>query len=340
MAVKRIGTRTLRFDNRPSVVGYASIVGKKEGEGPLAKEFDKIHDDSYLGEASFEKAESRMQQEAFERAASKSGFATGDIEVIYAGDLLNQCIATNFGLRSSGVPLVGLYGACSTFAESMMLASMTVDGGYASRAAAIASSHFATSERQYRTPMEYGSQRAPTAQWTVTGAGACVISDSGGGIRVTHATPGRIVDLGVIDQNNMGAAMAPSAHDTLTALFTDTGTTPADYDLIITGDLGAVGLELLMELFKKDGVNFAENLGDCGLLIFDRKAQDVHAGGSGCGCSASVMCAHIFDKLRAGSLKRVVFAGTGAMLSPTSTMQGESVPGVCHAVVLESDVER
>ncbi len=338
MAENKMGSRTMRFKNPPSVAGYASVVGKKEGEGPLAKSFDIIHEDSYVGEKSYEKGESTMQKEAFERAVAKSSLAMGDIDVAFAGDLLNQCIATSFGLRDCGVPLVGLYGACSTFAEGLMMASMAIDGGYAAHAAAIASSHFATSERQYRTPMEYGAQRSPTAQWTVTGAGACVLGEGCGGVRVTRATPGRIVDLGVIDQSNMGAAMAPAAHDTLSALFADTNTTPADYDLILTGDLGAVGSELLLEMFRREGMNFPQNLGDCGLLIFDRKAQDVHAGGSGCGCSASVMCGHILDKMRAGALKKVVFAGTGALLSPTSSMQGESVPGVCHAVVLESGV--
>ncbi len=339
MTTKRIGARTVRFSEPPSVLGYASIVGKKEGEGPLSEYFDFIYEDSYLGEKTWERAESRMQKEAFERAAEKSGGSTGDVQLIFAGDLLNQCIATSFGLRSTGVPLCGLYGACSTFAEGMMLAAMTIDGGFAERAAAVASSHFCTSERQYRTPLDYGAQRTPTAQWTVTGAGACVLGPEGDGPFVTHATAGRIVDLGVTDQNNMGAAMAPAAKDTLSALFEDTGTSPADYDLILTGDLGAVGLELLFELFKKDGVAFNQNLGDCGLLIFDRDRQDVHSGGSGCGCSASVFCSYVLGRMREGAIRKLVLAGTGAMLSPTSTMQGESVPGICHAVVLSTSKE-
>ena len=209
MSEKRIGARTVRFSNPPSVLGYASIVGPKEGEGPLAKHFDLIYEDSYLGEKTWERAESRMQKEALERAAEKAGGPVSDVQLMFAGDLLNQCIATSFGLRSTGVPLCGLYGACSTFAEGMMLASMAIDGGFADKAAAIASSHFSTSERQYRNPLPYGSQRTPTAQWTVTGAGACVLGSTGGGPFITHATAGRIIDLGVTDQNNMGAAMAP-----------------------------------------------------------------------------------------------------------------------------------
>ena len=333
---KRLG-RTIRFENPPAILGYAAVVGKKEGEGPLGKDFDIVYEDSYLGEKTWERAESRMQKEAVELAAKKAGGGIADVQLMFSGDLLNQCIATSFGLRSTNVPLCGLYGACSTFAEGMMLASMAVDGGFASRAAAIASSHFCTSERQFRTPLDYGSQRTPTAQWTVTGAGSVVLGESGEGPFVTHATAGRIVDLGVTDQNNMGAAMAPAAKDTLEALFRDTSTSPADYDLILTGDLGAVGIELLRELFRRDGTELAGNLSDCGLLIYDRERQDVHAGGSGCGCSATVMCGNILDRIRSGELRRVIIAGTGAMLSPTSTMQGESVPGVCHAVVISSE---
>lgn len=282
-----------------------------------------------------------MQSEALTLALEKAGVESDDVDVIYAGDLMNQCIATSFGMRSFGRPLIGLYGACSTMAEGLMSASMAIDGGFADTAAALTSSHFASAERQYRTPLEYGAQRTPTAQWTATASGAALLHAklSGGRSsepRVTYALPGRIVDLGIKDANNMGAAMAPAAADTLLALFRDTGTTPADYDLVVTGDLGVVGFDLLRALLKREGVEPGVSMNDCGLLLFDREREDVHAGASGCGCSAAVLCAMLLPELERGRLKRIVFAGTGALLSPTSSMQGESIPGICHAVVIEA----
>ena len=258
-----------------------------------------------------------------------------ELDLLFAGDLLNQCVSSSFAARALRAPYLGLYGACSTMGEALLLAALTVDGGYARWAGAAACSHFCTAERQYRTPLEYGCQRPPTAQWTVTGAGAVVLGREGDGPRVTHVTPGRVVDLGITDTGNMGAAMAPAAHDTLTAHFRDTGRRPEDYDLILTGDLGELGSRLLRTLFIREGTDLTERYTDCGLLIYDRQRQDVHCGGSGCGCSASVLACHILPGMAAGRWRRVLFCPTGALHSPTTALQGESVPGICHAVALE-----
>jgi len=333
MAVKRVGAQTVRFENPPSVLSYASVVGKKEGEGPLAKNFDFAYDDNTLGEKTWEKSEIRLQKEALTRAIAKSGLPVSEIDYIFGGDLINQCIASSFGLREFEIPFFGLYGACSTLAEGLSLAAMSIDGGYSDTAAAITSSHFSTAERQYRTPIEYGSQRTPPAQWTVTGSGVVILNADGCGPYLTHQTTGIICDMGITDAANMGAAMAPAAHSTISALFRDTKTTPADYDLIVTGDLGAVGHELLLELFKRDGINFPNNLTDCGIMIFDAGKQDTHAGGSGCGCSAVTLCGKLLGDMQRGKLERFIFAGTGALLSPVTIFQGESIPGICHTVV-------
>ncbi|MGI5970467.1 MAG: stage V sporulation protein AD [Oscillospiraceae bacterium] len=333
---KHIGKQTIRFYSPPSVIGSANVVGKKEGDGPLRDSFDYINEDSYFGEKTWEKAESRMQKDTLARALAKAEISIESLGFIFAGDLLNQCIGSSFGLRESGVPLFGIYGACSTMAEGLILASMAVEGGYAEYAAAITSSHFSTAERQYRTPNQYGGQRTPTAQWTVTGSGACVLSWEGQGPYITMATVGKIVDWGIKDAANMGAAMAPAAYDTLSTFFSDTGTVPADYDLILTGDLGKIGHEIVKDFFTKDGVDISGNYTDCGLLIYDLDKQDVHAGGSGCGCSAVVLTGHILNGMRSGMWNKVLFAGTGALFSPVSTQQGESVPSVCHLVCIES----
>ena len=338
MLSKHLGGQTVFFANPPSVIGYASIVGKKEGEGPLADSFDYINNDTTFGEKTWEKAESRMQKDALAIAADKAKRPVSSIQYVFAGDLINQCISSSYALREYGLPFFGLYGACSTMAEGLGLAAMTIDGGFATLASALTSSHFCTAERQYRTPLEYGSQRTPTAQWTVTGSGAVLLGDTGPGPYITHFTAGKIVDLGIKDANNMGAAMAPAAHSTLAALFRDTGTTPGDYDLIVTGDLGKFGHEIATDLLRKDGVLFNSNFNDCGMLIFDTEKQDVHAGGSGCGCSAVVLCGKILNDLRSGALRKVIFAGTGALHSPVSTQQGESIPGICHAVCLSSTI--
>ncbi len=338
MQGKRIGRQTVAFPDPVAVVSWASVVGRMEGSGPLGGSFDLVSDDSFFGQKTWEQAEARMQSEALELALQKGGLTAQDVDCVFAGDLLNQNIGATFGLRDYGIPLYGVYGACSTMGESLSLAAMAVAGGFSSMAAAQTSSHFCTAERQYRMPLPYGSQRSPTAQWTATAAGCCILGKASSGPYVTHAARGKIIDLGVTDMTNMGAAMAPAAHDTLRTLFDETHTTPDDYDLIVTGDLGAVGHELLTELFRRDGV-FLTHSTDCGLLLYDRKAQDMHAGGSGCGCSAAVLNGFLLGGLREKRWRRVLFAPTGALLSPLSSSQGESIPGICHAVVLTAEKE-
>lgn len=324
------------MQNGVGIAGYASVAGKKEGEGPLRRYFDILMEDAEWGEKTWEKTESKMQKSAVAHAVEKAGINLSDINYIFAGDLLNQCIGSSFGLRELEIPFLGVYGACSTMAETLGLAAMTVDGGFADCSAAVTSSHFCTAERQYRTPLEYGGQRTPTAQWTVTGAGALILSKSGGAPYVTHFTAGKIVDLGITDANNMGAAMAPAAADTLLAHFKDTGKRPEDYDLILSGDLGEVGKSILIDMMIDEGYDIAENYNDCGCMIFDGKKQDTHAGGSGCGCGASTLCGYVMNRMKAGELNRVLFMATGALLSPTSTLQGESIPSVAHAVVISN----
>ena len=336
MAGRSVGARTWALPSRPVIAGAANAAGRKEGEGPLKDTFDAVCPDDTFGQSSWEKAESEMQRLALTGALARAGISPERLSALFAGDLLNQCIGSSFAARTLGAPYLGLYGACSTMGEALTLAALTVDGGYGDWAAAAASSHFCTAERQYRTPLEYVCQRPPTTQWTVTGAGAVVLAREGKGPRVTHVTPGRVVDLGITDTNNMGAAMAPAAHDTLSAHFQDTGRSPADYDLILTGDLGDLGRQLLLELFARDGVDLSPNCTDCGLLIYDRERQDVHCGGSGCGCSAAVFTGHILRGMTAGRWRRVLFCPTGSLHSPTSALQGESIPGICHAVALEA----
>jgi stage V sporulation protein AD len=336
MPCRRVGKYTICIDERPSIIGYAAVVGKKEGEGPLCRDFDTINEDTTFGEKTWEKSESRLLKDAISRAIDKSKIAASQIDLIFAGDLLNQCISTTYGLRDIGIPLYGLYGACSTMAESISLAAVACGCGFANSCVAATSSHFCSAERQFRLPLEYGGQRPPTAQWTVTGAGAVVIAPTGEGPYITHITPGKIIDLGIKDANNMGAAMAPAAADTLSVFFTDTNTAPSDYDLIMSGDLGYSGAELTRELVQRNGFDLGPNYMDAGMLIFDQKGQDVHAGGSGCGCSASVLCSYVLNRMRASIFKKVVFVGTGALMSPTSIQQGETIPSIAHLVVLES----
>ena len=332
---KRLGRQTVAFTNPPAVAAGSCVVGQKEGEGPLRKWFDHISDDSYFGQSSWEKAESVMLSKCFALCCDKAKIPPSDIQYLFAGDLLNQCAGSTFAARDLPIPYFGVYGACSTMAESLSLAAMTIDGGYADTVCAMTSSHFCSAERQFRLPLEYGGQRTPTAQWTVTGAGALMLTSEGEGPYVTHVTTGRIFDAGVTDANNMGAAMAPAAYETLKAHFADTGRTPADYAAIITGDLGKIGHEILTDLFLRDGVDLGVCSTDCGMLIFNPETQDVHAGGSGCGCSASVLCGHILQRMTCGDWPRVLFAATGALMSPTTSQQGESIPGICHAVVLD-----
>ena len=337
MAKQKRGKRSLCFDAPPVLTAWASVAGKKESEGPLQGYFDYTNADTYFGEKTWEKAECHMQEIAMETLLQKAGKQTRDVDLVFSGDLLNQCISSSFALRNTGLPSLGLYGACSTMAESLLLASMAVSGGFADRAVAMTSSHFASSERQYRYPLGYGGQRTPTAQWTVTGSGAALVSGQGEGPRVEAATVGTIVDLGVTDANNMGAAMAPSAFETIRAHFDDLGAAPEDFDLIVTGDLGKVGKEILLDQFHQIGVRLEDRYTDCCVLVFDLEGQDVHAGGSGCGCSAIVLCGYLLKQLSQGKLHRILFCGTGALLSPTSSQQGESIPGVCHAVSISTE---
>lgn len=328
--MKRIGKRTIIFENKPRIISYGSVVGKKEHEGPLSNEFDSYTTDSFFGEKSFEKAESRLQKTAVQTALDKAGLTPDDIDNIFAGDLLNQCIGSSFGLRSFGIPFIGLYGACSTMALSAGLAAVFIDSGAAKKTISVTSSHFCSAERQYRFPLNYGSQRTPTAQWTVTGSGALILGKDGGDIYISSVTFGEIEDLNIKDANNMGAAMAPAAAGTLLNFFKDTETKPDDYDIIFTGDLGYVGTNLLYELLEREGIDIRCRHSDCGTLIFDREKQDVHAGGSGCGCSASVLCSYIMHRLEKGDFGNVLFMSTGALMSPTSSFQGESIPGIAH----------
>ena len=335
---KRMGRRTVRLERPPVLRGWAAVVGKKEGEGPLKDGFDQILEDAYFGEQSWEKAESHMLRQSFSLACDKASLPPSELDYILSGDLLNQCISSAFAMRESAVSYFGLYGACSTMAEALGLGAMLIDGGFAGQLCAVTGSHFCSAERQYRFPLEYGGVRPPSAQWTVTGAGAVVLSADGNGPRITHVTTGVITDAGITDANNMGAAMAPAAHATLTAHFAETQRSFADYDAVFTGDLGALGHDILQSLLRRDGLDTGVKLMDCGVLIYDRRTQGVNSGGSGCGCSASVLAGHILPAMEKGIWKRVLFAATGALMSPTSAQQGESIPGICHAVVIENEV--
>lgn len=332
--VKRLGAGTLVFENMPKIRGFASVVGKKEAEGPLRALFDKIIYDSRGGAETYEEAESRLQQEAALLAMEKSGLHSADIDYVFAGDLLNQCVGSSFGMKVYGIPFLGQYGACSTMAQALISGAVFTESGAAQNALCVTSSHFCAAERQYRFPMEYGEVRTPTAQWTVTGAGACVLSQSGEEAKIKAAAVGKITDMQITDSNNMGAAMAPAAADTVMRFLRDTGTKITDYDRVFTGDLGLVGSDILNELLSKEGVDLCGRHTDCGLLIYDREAQDVHAGGSGCGCCASVLCSKILPELQSGRLRNILFIATGALLSATTAQQGKSIPSIAHLVNL------
>ena len=325
------------FPEPPSITGYAAVVGKKESEGPLGGWFDIVSKDTSFSQKSWESAESEMQRRSLAKAAEKADMGEKMPQAVFSGDLLNQCIGSSFALSNRDIPVLGLYGACSTMAEALLLSGMAVSSGVCTTAAALTSSHFASAERQYRFPLAYGGQRTPTAQWTVTGSGCAIVSASGNAPYIQGASVGSIVDMGIKDANNMGAAMAPAAYQTIRQHFEDFNVAPEDYDLIVTGDLGIHGKQILLELFDRDGVNLSARYDDCGAMIFDAKAQDVHAGGSGCGCGASVLCGYLLKQVANGSIKRLLFCGTGAMLSPTSTQQGKSIPAVCHAVTITAE---
>jgi len=332
---KWVGQQTIQLSAPVRIASTAAIAGPKEAAGPLSAYFDAALEDELYGEDSWEKAESKLVRDAITLAVRKANLRLEDIDIIAAGDLLNQSTGTTFGVRELGRPFLGLYGACSTMGESLCVGAMLVDGGFARHVVCSASSHFCAAEKQFRFPLELGTQRPLTSTWTVTGDGAAVLSAGGNtGVCVTGMTIGKIVDMGIKDANNMGAAMAPAAADTMLAHFRDTGRTPSDYDEIVTGDLGYVGKALVCEMLSNEGISLP-NYTDCGIRIFDREKQDTHAGGSGCACAALTFAGYYYKELQKGTYKRILFIPTGALLSPTTTQQGETIPGIAHAVVVE-----
>lgn len=330
------GKQSIRFESLPRILEAASTVGEKEGQGPLGECFDEVEKDPMFGAENWEAAESALQKRTAERALEKAGVVRSQVRYLFAGDLLGQLIATSFGTVDLQIPVMGLYGACSTMGEALGLAAAFVDGGNADYTMALASSHFASAEKQFRFPLEYGNQRPYSATWTVTGCGAAVIGKKGGIAAISGMTPGKMVDMGFKDSMNMGAAMAPAAADTILRNLEDFARSPEDYDQIITGDLGTVGREILLDFLRNKGYDIADRHMDCGIEIFDAKTQDTHAGGSGCGCSASVLCAAILPKIKTGQWKRILFVPTGALLSSVSFNEGKSIPGIAHGVVIEA----
>ena len=327
--------RTFRY-SCASVLTYAAVAGRVESEGPYGDVFDEIIEDNKGSAETWEQAEGLFQKKALSHALDKAHLKPQDIDLVTAGDLLNQCTGSSYGLKDFYIPFLGIYGACSSFAEGLALAGALVDAGYVRRAAAVTSSHFSSAERQFRYPLNYGGVRPPTAQWTATASGAVIISAESKAPYIRSATIGKIQDMGISDLNNMGAAMAGAAYDTLTRHFKHTASHAEDYDLIITGDLGQVGSEMLYELLRRDGISIEKRHRDCGLLLFDRERQDVHAGGSGCGCSAAMMCGHFLRLVENGTLERILFCATGALMSPTMVQQGGTIPGIAHAVEITS----
>ena len=334
--MKKAGKNTYIPSSAVTVGAWQAIVGQKEKEGPLGKYFDLYSNDEYFGQETYEKAEAQMQKEAMNRVFEKANLRDEDVDFIFAGDLLNQCVSSAYGSRDRGAGYFGLYGACSTVIEAAIIAAMTIDGGFAKRAVAITSSHFCTAERQYRYPLNYGSVRPPSAQWTVTGSGCLLLTDEDipNMPKISAFCPGTIIDMGISDINNMGAAMAPAAADTLKKYFRDTKTSPDSYDLILTGDLGSIGHELVKTLLERENISLGANYLDCGMMLFDADNQDVHAGGSGCGCCASVLAAYVLPQMQAGLYKNVLVAATGALMSPTTNQQGESIPAISHLIRL------
>ena len=334
MQVKKLGKQTWEIANSVKIIGCGSIAGTLEGRGPLNHGFDKILEDDFNGESTWEKAESKLQSDAINAALINADVKISEIDMMLAGDLLNQCMGSTFAVRDIDIPYLGLYGACSTFAEALLIGTMAIDGGFATNVICGTSSHFGASERQFRFPMEYGGKRPPTAQWTVTGAGMAVLSSGGSGPSITHITPGKAIDPKIVDANNMGAAMAPAFVDTLKAHFNDTGFEPGSYDMILSGDLGLLGREIACDLANDEGICLNKNYQDCGMMVFDLDRQDVGCGGSGCGCSAIVFSGYIMNELKKKNIKNLLLVGTGALLSPTSVQQGESIPSVAHAVAI------
>ncbi len=330
-----MGKQTVKLSSPPCISSTYSIVGKKEGEGPLAKYFDMILEDEEWGEKTWEKTESKMVKECVAGCLGKETLSNENVDYLLSGDLLNQCISSSFGIRERQIPYFGLFGACSTFVEAMSLGAMLIDGGMADNVICSTSSHFCSAEKQFRFPLELGTQRPPSSQWTVTGSGTALLKSTGEGPYITHVTTGKIVDMGIKDANNMGAAMAPAAVDTLWQHFQDTGRDPNYYDLIITGDLGHIGKEIVTELMKSRGANLGGNYNDCGCLIFDSQKQDTHAGGSGCGCCATTFCGYLFHQLKSKEMHHLLFCATGALMSTTTAQQNESILGIAHAVSIE-----
>lgn len=328
--------QTIFFKNKPCIISGYSLVGDKEGKGPFREYFDHIMKNDLFGEKSYEKAERKMLETAIFSAIEKAKLKPINIDCLISGDLLNQIITSSFSARDLGTSYIGLYGACSTMAESLLIGSILIDGGYFNTVACATASHFSTAEKQYRFPLELGNQRPPVSQWTVTGSACTILANKGSNIVLTCATFGKVTDYGITDANNMGAAMAPSAMETLKAHFESTKTRPEDYDLIVTGDLGKLGSEILMDLMEKEGYKLGENYNDCGQMIYSSK-QRVYQGGSGAGCSATILNSYILNKLKKGIFKKVLFCATGALLSPLSTQQGESIPAIAHAVVIERE---
>ena len=337
MSKIRIGKRTIKLNNKPTIIAASSIVGPKEGEGPLKDKFDLILSDDLYGEKTWELAESKMIKTTMEMNVKKANKKLSDIDFLFGGDLINQIFPSSFSARDLGIPFFGIYGACSTMTEGLCLASMAVDGGYAEYVLSGASSHYCTAERQFRFPLELGNQKPMTAQWTVTGAGSVLLAKDGNGPKVKYIVPGKVIDKGIDDGNNMGAAMAPAAADTIYSYFNDTKDDANSFDLIATGDLGKVGKQILLDILKEMKLDISKVHTDCGLEIFNLKEQDVHCGGSGCGCSASVFCAYIYDKLMKKEFNKVMLISTGALLSPTSSLQNQTIPSVAHAVVIAND---
>ena len=333
--MKKIGNQTYILKNPVTILNTASIVGPKEKDGPLNQYFDNCLEDEFWGESSWEKAESKFIKETINTAISKANIASSDLDFCFAGDLLNQCISSSFGIRDSNIPFFGVFGACSTFVESIILGSITIDGDFANKVACASSSHFCSAEKQFRFPLELGNQRPPSSQWTVTGSGCAILSKDGNGPYITTLTPGKIVDMGIKDCNNMGAAMAGAALDTLITHFQDTGRKPSYYDAIFTGDLGYIGKDILNDLSQTKGYNIKSNYNDCGVLIFDKEKQDTHSGGSGCGCIATVFSGYIYQMFKEKKYKKVLLIATGALMNSTSFQQGESIPGIAHAISIE-----
>ena len=327
-----------RLSSPAYIESYAAAVGDKEGKGPLGGCFDEVIEDSHFGMKTWEKAESRFQLEAVSLAVRKCRLTKEDIDVICAGDLINQCTGSTYGLRELEIPFLGLYGACSTMAEGLLVTSMMIDSGTAKRTAAVTSSHFSTAERQFRFPLSYGGQRTPTSQWTCTAAGAVILTKYAKKCGIVGGCIGKITDMGVNDVNNMGSAMAPAAAETIRRYLSATNTAPDDYDYIITGDLGTVGSKLIVELLQKENIDISGQHKDCGVMIFDSKEQDTHCGGSGCGCSASVLAGYFLPMLERGNISNILFAATGALMSPMTLQQGETIPTISHLVHITSNV--